>query len=391
MSNRRLKANHRNSKKSTGPRTDRGKSRSSLNALKHGLRSKRAIFPGESSDLFNVFCKSVISLLEPVDLIQASFAETVASGLWRLRRSALIEDQMFAYAEKQLMSSHGADATTVLGQAWIQYDMHFARLRRYQTSEERSVRAILFEFSKHSGRNRSNRMWPHSWRSRRLNESMEMLRNEERSRSSVDFTKAFDVRLTDIHSAKSSVTDFCCTDSNPQGFPSNPPAKEQTLADAKVSFKQLSDSLRVMDKRAREARCNPSRRKTPIESAPLAATSPATPEAVTSATAVAVSPSAVAVIPAVENSQPAKSEVAQPVSASTADKPSTPEPASSTPADPAKTPPKTTLTSTPAPEPAASPKPLTQQEIEAIQLAKLDDWLRLEKRAGRIPKNEGRF
>ena len=47
MSNRRLKANHRNSKKSTGPRTDPGKSRSSLNAFSGGPASRK---PGECNE-----------------------------------------------------------------------------------------------------------------------------------------------------------------------------------------------------------------------------------------------------------------------------------------------------------------------------------------------------
>ena len=42
-----IKANRRNSKKSTGPITEPGKKNSSRNALKHGLRSKELVLPGE--------------------------------------------------------------------------------------------------------------------------------------------------------------------------------------------------------------------------------------------------------------------------------------------------------------------------------------------------------
>ena len=42
-----LRANRKNAKKSTGPNTPEGKARSSKNALKHGLLARDAVLPGE--------------------------------------------------------------------------------------------------------------------------------------------------------------------------------------------------------------------------------------------------------------------------------------------------------------------------------------------------------
>ena len=47
-----LNANRANAKSSTGPRTEAGKSRSRLNALKHGLSAKALIIVGECADGF---------------------------------------------------------------------------------------------------------------------------------------------------------------------------------------------------------------------------------------------------------------------------------------------------------------------------------------------------
>ena len=43
------KANRQNAKKSTGPRTEEGKARSSQNGLKHGLLARDAVMAGEVS------------------------------------------------------------------------------------------------------------------------------------------------------------------------------------------------------------------------------------------------------------------------------------------------------------------------------------------------------
>src|SRR3954470_15972827 len=46
----RLAANRANSKRSTGPRTPRGKSVSKMNGLVHGMRAESEVLPGEDAD-----------------------------------------------------------------------------------------------------------------------------------------------------------------------------------------------------------------------------------------------------------------------------------------------------------------------------------------------------
>ena len=59
-------ANRRNSRKSTGPRTPEGKSKSSMNSVKHGLTAKQVVIPGEDPSEFDEFRRQVHSYYEPV-------------------------------------------------------------------------------------------------------------------------------------------------------------------------------------------------------------------------------------------------------------------------------------------------------------------------------------
>ncbi len=47
---KKIEANRRNAQKSSGPKSDEGKSRSRLNALKHGMRANLLVLPGEDAE-----------------------------------------------------------------------------------------------------------------------------------------------------------------------------------------------------------------------------------------------------------------------------------------------------------------------------------------------------
>jgi len=70
----------------TGPRTDAGKARSSLNAVTHGLTAKTPLLPGEDSEEFRRFVWDVVLDLEPRGPVQAELASRAAVLMWRRRR-----------------------------------------------------------------------------------------------------------------------------------------------------------------------------------------------------------------------------------------------------------------------------------------------------------------
>jgi hypothetical protein len=71
----------------TGPRTPEGKARSSLNAIKHGLRSSLIVIPGleDEQDWCN-FYEGMVACYAPVGALECALVDRAAGLIWRLRR-----------------------------------------------------------------------------------------------------------------------------------------------------------------------------------------------------------------------------------------------------------------------------------------------------------------
>ena len=94
-------ANRRNAKKSTGPKTEKGKAVSKFNAVRHGLLGQRVLLPDEDPDAFNEFYDSLMAELAPVGAIETRLADRVVANLWRLQRVGAIEVGIFLVREEQ--------------------------------------------------------------------------------------------------------------------------------------------------------------------------------------------------------------------------------------------------------------------------------------------------
>ncbi len=90
-STRRTIANRKNAQKSTGPKTQRGKKRSSQNAIKHGLLARETLIlegnAAESAADFDTLLAKLHTDFNPADGIEQMLVERVAASLWRLRRA----------------------------------------------------------------------------------------------------------------------------------------------------------------------------------------------------------------------------------------------------------------------------------------------------------------
>ena len=90
-------ANRRNAAKSTGPRTKSGKTRSSRNALKHGLSAEQVVMLDEDPAAFEALRDDLYAHYRPAGPVDEALVEQYAACRWRLRRVPEIEAGIFEH------------------------------------------------------------------------------------------------------------------------------------------------------------------------------------------------------------------------------------------------------------------------------------------------------
>jgi len=92
-----IESNRRNSRKSTGPKTRRGKAKSKLNAMKHGLLAEQVVVLDEDPAEFAGVLESLIDDFLPQGPVEEQLVERVAACMWRLRRLYRVEAGIFTH------------------------------------------------------------------------------------------------------------------------------------------------------------------------------------------------------------------------------------------------------------------------------------------------------
>jgi hypothetical protein len=111
MTTKRISANRRNALKSTGPRTEEGKARASLNALKHGLRASSLALPYlENAEDWESHRLHVVQDLGAVGYLETILSERVAALLWRLGRVVRYETDSASSSIQGVTVYHEATA-----------------------------------------------------------------------------------------------------------------------------------------------------------------------------------------------------------------------------------------------------------------------------------------
>ena len=80
-----------NAKSSSVPKTQAGKARSRMNAVKHGLTAREITVEGESPEEFDAFRDRLFADHKPASALERELIDRLAGLLWRLRRLPVVE------------------------------------------------------------------------------------------------------------------------------------------------------------------------------------------------------------------------------------------------------------------------------------------------------------
>jgi hypothetical protein len=92
----RLEANRANAQLSTGPRSEDGKAKSSLNAVKTALTGATVLLPADDTAEYQRHLDAFEQEFRPVGLRECELVQSIADTWWRLRRIPTLEAALFA-------------------------------------------------------------------------------------------------------------------------------------------------------------------------------------------------------------------------------------------------------------------------------------------------------
>jgi len=144
MSNRNVtekmaEANRQNAQKSTGPKTEEGKARSSQNAVQHGLLSEKIFLssiPEESNEDFQNIKKGLYSAHTPKSDAEALLVQRIVVCHWRLLRA-------FRYETDCLIATRQEAAETQLSEYILPNDHQLDRIVRYEGLIDRQLHRAI--------------------------------------------------------------------------------------------------------------------------------------------------------------------------------------------------------------------------------------------------------
>src|SRR5712692_5039779 len=138
----RIARNRANAQHSTGPKTETGKKRSSLNALRHGLTGHTIVLPTEDLAAYERFTKRFFDDLKPKGILEEQLVQSLADTSWRLNRIPALENNLlalgFAEHSDHIITEHPevhaalaiAEALREQTKAFSALSMHGQRLSR---------------------------------------------------------------------------------------------------------------------------------------------------------------------------------------------------------------------------------------------------------------------
>ena len=140
--------NRENAQKSTGPRTEAGKQRSKLNALRHGLTGHTIVLPIEDHSAYQRHSQSFLDEYRPKGATETQLVQSLLDTSWQLNRAAAVETNLFSLgiteSEDRIRASHPeAEAALGMALAYREHNRAFANIGIYRQRLAREFERTL--------------------------------------------------------------------------------------------------------------------------------------------------------------------------------------------------------------------------------------------------------
>jgi len=148
ISDKQLRANQANARKSTGPRTPQGKQKVSRNAVTHGLTARRPLVLPHQQEDFDQLAESLHAEVLPWGALETDAYQQLLHAAWQLRRADCFETTTFSpEAAPDAQLTQFERLTRLRGALERSYQRAYRRLRELQTTRSaentRSIPAAL--------------------------------------------------------------------------------------------------------------------------------------------------------------------------------------------------------------------------------------------------------
>ena len=138
----RLAANQQNAQLSTGPTSETGKAKSSLNAVKSGLTGRTVLLSTEDAAEYERHLAAFRDEYQPIGLLECELVQSIADTFWRVARIPSLEMAIFAKGRivfADLFEEHELAARPLLLDAHT-FLVYEKQIHNLQLQEARLVR-----------------------------------------------------------------------------------------------------------------------------------------------------------------------------------------------------------------------------------------------------------
>ncbi len=143
---KRIAANRRNAKRSTGPTTDVGKNVSRMNAVTHGCCAQHPVLPTEDRGAFDMFQEELRDELRPRTVLEKVLFPRLVGLFWRLRRLDDAERHLFEKEAEKAPAAEGVPCR-VLAERFAEDPANgFTLLGRYERGMHNLAMRMLGQY-----------------------------------------------------------------------------------------------------------------------------------------------------------------------------------------------------------------------------------------------------